>query len=120
MNCRYLVQLYGARYRCEWMCWEHKTLRDCIYIINDALGLDADIHDWDRVITATNIQEAAKTGEFVRPSERRRQMLESQGSGNGIPGLVGGGTGDPYRCGCMGYAAFDCRCMQHSTVMCSL
>jgi len=41
--------------------------------------------------------EAAKSGEFVRPSERRRQLLESQGSGNGIPGLMAGGTGDPYR-----------------------
>lgn len=42
--------------------------------------------------------EAAKAGEFVRPSERRRQhMLETQGSGSSIPGLVGGGTGDPYR-----------------------
>jgi hypothetical protein len=41
--------------------------------------------------------EAAKSGEFVRPSERRRQhMLETQGSGNGMPGM-GGGTGDPYR-----------------------
>lgn len=47
--------------------------------------------------------EAAKSGEFVRPSERRRQLLESQGSGNGIPGLMAGGTGDPYRDAAGGY-----------------
>lgn len=51
--------------------------------------------------------EAAKSGEFVRPSERRRQhLLESQGSGNGMPGMIGGGTGDPYRW--VGDRAFVC------------
>jgi hypothetical protein len=53
--------------------------------------------------------EAAKAGEFVRPSERRRQhMLETQGSGNGIAGIMGGGTGDPYRWGQRHFGFLHC------------
>lgn len=54
--------------------------------------------------------EAAIKGEFVRPSERRRQLLESQGSGgygNGDPSAAA-----PYRSGSMdgrpgGYGGYD-------------